>query len=525
MDRVRIRRNNWIIAGLAILLPGLGHWLIGKRDKAIFIISSFLFHVTLAYTLLHMVVIEQPLSIAYLMIVVPYHYFYAVFNSLQTAHQLHHYSSPWRLWVAGILFILTIACWLPIDEMYPVEQLIIDLYPSVLLVGIALYMLLRLHKQKNGKLYIARISAAMLLFILVVLLILQQLAPIQWKNWLVVLPIIVLIELLALVLYQLRKETRAGSGYTLDIWGICTSLILVFSSYVVMEYSNYPAQLLESFHAPVIDQEQLDGELGYRYELTPIKVPANELDSFQLRHLNGHVRIQSGDVDELTIYPVLYVQASNEQQALDVKAQTSVDVKFTEGISIESSLPRYSLNQYPRMNLKIIVPRERVFVKDINLRVEHGAIVLQDFVASNMIKVETNTAAIHLRSLIGKTTASTKNGSIYMNGMVGDIEAQSKKGDITLIHPTRNIDATALSGNLFIQSKYVNGNWNLTATVGSMQVILPKQANYNVHAKVSFGSINTDSLHQEQVKELSMRSGTGKYAIELYASDYILLRE
>lgn len=472
MDRVRVNRNYWLIASLAVLLPGLGHWLIGKRDKAIFIASSFIFHVTLAYTLLHMVVIEQPLSIAYLIIVVPYHYFYAIFNSLQTAHQSYHYPSAWNLWLSSLLLIVASALWVPVDMMYPFKHLVIKLYPSCLLLGIACYMLLHLSSNKNGKLYIARVSTALLLVNLVILLLLQQLAPIQWKNWIYFVPVIVLIELIVILLYRFQKGVK--SGYALDLWGICTATMLVVSSYVVVEYSDYPAQLLESFHAPVVDQEQLDGENGFRYELPSIKVPISKLDSFQLRHLNGYVRVQGGDVEELTIIPVLYVNSSDEQQALDVKAQTNIDVKFSEGISIETVLPRYSLNQYPRLNMTIIVPNSQRFVKDVNIRVEHGAAVIRDLVASNSIQVESNSAAIHLSNLIGKVNTATKHGTIYMKDVVGNISAQSKKGDITIIHPSREVAATALSGDLYVQVKRLNGKLNLTSTVGSMRVVLPK---------------------------------------------------
>jgi len=470
-----------------------------------------------------MVVIEQPLSVAYLMIVVPYHYFYAIFDSLQTAHHKYHYTSAWKLWLSSLLLLLASALWIPLDLMYPFKQLVIKLYPSILLVGIACYMLFNPSSHKNGKLYIARVSTALLLINLVVLLILQQFAPIQWKNWIYVVPVIVLVELIALLLYRFRKDVK--SGYALDFWGICIAAIFVVSSYFVVEYSDYPAQLLESFHAPVIDQEQLDGEMGFRYELPPIKVPVSELDSFQLRHLNGYVRVQAGDVEDVTIIPVLYVNSSDEQQALDVKTQTSIDVKFNEGLSIETLLPRYSLNQYPRLNMTIIVPISRRFVKDVNIRVEHGAAVVRDFVATNAIQVESNSASIHLRNLIGKVSTTTKHGTIYMKDVVGNIAAQSKKGDITIIHPTREVAATALNGELYVQVKQLNGDMSLTATVGSMQVALPKKSNYYLHAKVAFGKVNYGTLRKKGVKELTYRKGTGKYAIELYASDYIMLRD
>ncbi|MCM3634560.1 MULTISPECIES: DUF4097 family beta strand repeat-containing protein [Paenibacillus] len=524
MDRVRITRKYWLIASLAVLLPGLGHWLIGKRDKAIFIASSFLFHITLAYTLLHMVVIEQPLSIAYIIIIVPYHYFYAIFNSLQTAHYKYHYPSVWMLWMSSVLLILASALWVPFDMMYPFKQLVIKLYPIALLVSIACYLLLHPSHIKNGKLYIARVSAALILLNIVVLLILKQIAPIQWSNWIYVLPIIVMIELIVLFLYRLRKLVH--SGYSTDLRGLCTAIVFVISSYVVVEYSDYPSQLLESFHAPVIDQVVLDDANGFRYELPPIKVPIDELTSFQLRHLNGHVRVQAGDVQELTIIPVLYVNSPDEQPALDVRAQTSVDVKFNDeqGITIETVMPRYSLNQYPRLNMTVIVPRSARFVKDVSVRVEHGAAVVQDFVASGAIKVESNRAAIHMRNLIGSVNAETKHGSIYMKDIMGNVSAQSKKGDITIIHPTREVAVTALSGDVYVKLNRLNGDMSLTATVGNMQVKLPNGSNYNLHAKVAFGNIVKGSLDEEQIKELSIRNGTGKYEIELYASDYILLQ-
>ncbi|GIP19688.1 hypothetical protein J40TS1_53300 [Paenibacillus montaniterrae] len=523
MDSVRVGRRIWLIAILSIILPGLGHWLVGKWDKAIFIISSFLFHVTLAYTLLHMVVIEQPVSVAYLMLIIPYHYFYAIFNSLQALQDRYSYISPVMLWLSSGFLIAAAALWLPFDVLYPYKQAIIKLYPSALLICTAAYFLLHLRKRNNGKLYLIRISAALSLLLLMILLLLQETVPIQWRNWLLAVPFILLIELALIVLYRYSREVK--SGYRLDSWGVIVTVLLAASTYVVVQYSHYPAQLLESFHAPTIDEEQLDGEYGYRYELPPVKVPTTDFASLQLRHLNGYVSISSSDdVEEMTIFPVLYVNSDNEQEALEVKEQSNIDVSFEQKISIVTSLPRYRLNQYPRMNLKVVLPRQQRFLRDADVRVEHGAISIRDLVLTGALEVESNTAAIQLNSLIGAIKANTKSGSIYMNKMVGAITAQSKKGDITIIAPARSVAATSLNGDIEVQTKQLQGDISLNATVGNIKLELPKQADYELSAKVSFGYINSGQSLHNQLKELKYRGGAAIYSVELYASHYILLK-
>lgn len=526
MDSVRVSRRIWLIAVLSMILPGLGHWLIGRRDKAIFIASSFLFHVTLAYTLLHMVVIEQPVSVAYLMLVIPYHYFYAIFNSLQSLHERFHYMAPAMLWLSSVLLIAASALWLPLTALYPYKQLVVSYYPGALLICLAVYYVLHLRKRRNGKLYVLRISAALSLLLFIFLLSLQQIVPIHWRNWLLALPILLFLELVVIALYRYSRDVK--SGYALDAWGALTSSILVVSAYFVIQYSDYPSKLLESFHAPTLAVEQLDGEVGFYYELPPIKVSSlTDYKVLQLRHLNGRVSIRSGDVDELTIYPELYVNTDDEQEALGVRQQSNIDVSFEDKLSIKSTLPSYRLNQYPRMNMTIVLPQQQRFFQDVDVRVEHGAISISDLVLTGVLRVESNSAAIHVKSVIAQIEAFTKSGSIYANKTVGAIAAQTKKGDITLIYPTRAVTATSLSGDIDMRAQYLYGDWSLNATVGNIQLQLPKQADYELNAKVSFGHISTTLLRsngRKPLKELSYIKGAATYQIELYASHYILLK-
>jgi len=53
---------------------------------------------------------------------------------------------------------------------------------------------------------------------------------------------------------------------------------------------------------------------------------------------------------------------------------------------------------------------------------------------------------------------------------------------------------------------------------------LPQAADYELNAKVSFGQIIGSDLLQQRLKELSYTQGVGGRVINLYASNYILLR-
>lgn len=522
MDSVRVVKNGWVVV-LSMLLPGLGHWLVGRWDKAIFIISSFLFHLSLAYTLLHMVVIEQPVTVAYIMLAIPYHYFYGIFNSLQSMHARFHYISQQIVALAGLVFLTALLLCLPIDWLYPFKQLICRLYPVVLLFSTAVYFLLHLRKRSNGKLYIFRISASLSLLLFIVLLLLQRYIPIQWSNWLLALPIILVIELLCLLFYRYYRQLSLG--YRVDGGSVLISAVVIVGAYFVLQYSDYPAKLLESFHAPVIAEEQLDGEVGFVYELAPIKVSTvDNYAALQLRHLNGYVSISIGDVDELTIYPKLFVATEDEQVALSVKEQSKVEVMFDEKLSIVTSLPSYSLNHYPRMNLNIVLPKQKRFLERADIRVEHGTISIRQLVFFDTLKVESNTGSINVRNVIGAIEAGSRSGSIYMSKIVGKITVQTKKGDISLTDPSRDITATTLNGDISVQTKLLKGDWNLTATVGNIQLKLPQAADYELNAKVSFGQIIGSDLLQQRLKELSYTQGVGGRVINLYASNYILLR-
>jgi len=503
-----------------MLLPGLGHYYRRIYDKAVFMVSSFLFHLSLAYTLLHVLVIEQPLTIALLILILPYHYFYAIFNSLQTLDNNDYYRSSWvKFSLSFLLIILSIILLLPISNTYSFKLQIIYHYPMFVILGVAIYTATHLKRKSRGYILIGRITVGALLVLLAVLIWLQKIAPIQWIQWGYITPIVFLLELIALAIYHYWFNRTAM--FRPDYWGLLILLILGSTSYFVMQYSDYPTKILQSFHAPAPNKEQLDGTTGFRYELAPIKLPIDASGKLQFRNLNGYVEIIHGDVSELTLYPILYVNTDDEEQALEVKQQSYIDVNFDNGVLMQSQLPLYNLNHYPRMDVKMVIPNDYDLTEGMSIKLEHGALRIEGITVLNKLTIESNSAAINAYRINGEVEVSSKQGNIFLKDIRDAVTVQSKKGFVTLINPLNDVQATALNGSLHVITNKVAGNWSLTATVGNIVVKLPKKAHYLLGAKVSFGKISGAGIVEENTKQFETTAGAAIYTISMYASNYI----
>jgi len=505
-----------------MLLPGLGHYYRGVFDKALFIVSSFLFHIALAYTLLHVFVIEQPLTIAFLIFSLPYHYFYAIFNGLQTMDDEYYYRKSWiKMGFSLILLVLTVVLLVPLSNTYAFKLQIIYHYPMFVLLSIVMYTVTHLKRKRSAHILVARITVAALLTLLAVLLWLQPVAPIQWVQWGYITPIVFLLELIALGIYLYWFNRRAT--FRPDYWGVFVVIILSASTYFVMQYSDYPTKILQSFHAPAANKEQLDVSEGFRYELAPIKLPIDASGKIQFRSLNGYVEIIRDDVTELTLYPILYVNTEDEEQALEVKQQSYIDVNFDNGILMQSQLPLYNMNRYPRMDVKIVIPNNYELTEGMSIKLEHGALHIKGITVLDKLHIESNSAAINAYDITGNVEVSSKQGNIFMKNVNGSVIVQSKKGIVTLINPLDDVQATALNGSLHVITNKVSGDWTLTATVGNIVVKLPKKAHYLLGAKVSFGKISSTPIMEENTKHYETTVGAAIYTISMYASNYILI--
>lgn len=526
MDRVRVIPKSWFFLILSILLPGLAHFWVKRWDKAIFLITSFIAHVVVANFILHMVIIEQPLTILYLMYVIPYHYFYSIYDSLHCSKYQEQYKVNILLTASLIhlsLAAIFISKW---QFVYPIKVGIIKLYPLLLLIVLVTYLSLSLTKNLQRYRYYARISSTILLSLLALTIMLDQLESIQWKYWLYAILVVICVELL--VMFVIKEARHVELRLKLDVWGIFVSTVLITSSYLVVQYSDYPTKLLESFHAPTIEQNMLDDEYGIRYELPETKIPIDRIEKLNLDHLNGAVHIVKGNVNELTISPVLFVNTEDKTLADQVRTSSYVDVSFHKGLTIKTHLPLHSMNHYPRMNLRIVIPEHYIYIPEVNLKVDFGLLSVSDLVVASSFVLESNEAVIQVQKVTGPLTIKSKRGHVYTNKVLGSIDVETKKGDITLLQVSRAVHAVSLNGDIYVSMKHLNGDVNVTATVGSAVIQRPRNhVDYRLLAEVSFGKITdlrNDSLSSRRNKQLNITNKYAKYGISIYASDYILIR-
>jgi len=107
-------------------------------------------------------------------------------------------------------------------------------------------------------------------------------------------------------------------------------------------------------------------EKGVKYDQELIKVPVEqELAAIAIDNPNGKVTVQKGDVSDIEIETVLWVDSGDQQEADDVAAKSTVEVDGEKKLTIKAKGESYGTNgnRKPRMNMMITVPADSHLVQ------------------------------------------------------------------------------------------------------------------------------------------------------------------
>lgn len=312
-------------------------------------------------------------------------------------------------------------------------------------------------------------------------------------------------------------------------------------------------------------------ESGHRYEKDPVHFTVDDrTDTILLRNRNGHVTIRPGDVDEIRIDAVVFVQKS-VRDADRIAGETEIRFERQGNrMDIYPYSPEYRLygvKQRPRINMTVTVPRNldqnwkldltngkveadgltvrnelaadttngaitvrniagnvkadttngRVEIRDVggDVRVDatNGKIILSNI--GGRASVDTTHGDIHMENVASGVQVETTNGRIVLTQIGGDIQADATNGVISIDGADGAVKAETVNGDITLRTRVVAGDYQLGSTNGKVALHLPKDASIQVNGETTNGAIRADFGLEVGNKKVKGSANGGQYKVNI----------
>ncbi|WP_458121308.1 DUF4097 family beta strand repeat-containing protein [Paenibacillus sp. Z6-24] len=402
------------------------------------------------------------------------------------------------------------------------------------------------------KIRVGRITASLLWIAVGILVFLDQ-----WTNggqllWLLKWwPVILIVWGVEYIIFYVLSRRRLFR-LRMDIRGMLIALLAAVSIFLVTEQNQY----LYLWSRVSLDLTAASAEFseasGTRTELDNITVPiTEETDELNVEGINGDLLIHSGNVDQIQIRPVVWVDEVEREEAKTIALSTKINATEGREIDIRPETLSYgeSSNRQPRVNMEITVPASRHF--DINVQTTNGKIMMSNIEALRSISVRSGNGGLVLRDLLGDVKAQTTNGNmqitsilgnvnadtnqgtfrandisgaarlytqvgdISLTGGLGDIDVNTRNGNIFVDEANFEIRAETLNGNIELRSISIGGDWSVYSAVGVINLYLPATGNYKIAGSNSYGTIRTDLPLEVKNKTISGTFGTDDHTVRV----------
>ncbi|WP_160035843.1 DUF4097 family beta strand repeat-containing protein [Paenibacillus sp. An7] len=604
------RKKHKFIAGLlSALLPGLGHLYLGVYIKGLTFIFLLLLDLSaLLYFSTIGIQINVPLLIL-LGLLIPVLYFINIYEVLQLADQIvmrkrrpqgqsddedRTIAPNFRFlaWERGISFGILLIFGGTLMVMFIQRprwlQQYIALYGTtgtaviLILIGgilLAREILLSLSfwkKQKKKrvalpyKIRIGRYTAALFIMVTGTLLLLDQIDQTEYtfellRYWPFILVVWGIEFIISFTLHQqLRPSSKRKykSRFKPDFKGIVFSVTLIACIFVVTQQDHYThlwnRVSLNLTSASMDYSEAADNRIVKDTTTVPVEMSTA---SVLVENVNGDIRVNRGDVDEIQINTIVWVDQVEEIEAEAVAEASEVKVSEGKTIHVSTSPQGYGSEskRQPRLNMTITIPDDRRF--DLEVRTSNGAIYMDRPQAINNINVESGNGKIYIHSAIGDIRAKTLNGNISVanvtgsasldtnrgdlraedvskeislstqvghiqaSGIVGDIEAKTRNGNIKVMNPLQDLSLETLNGAVQVTSSMVGGNWNIYSAVGDINLSLPQDGDYNLEGSSTYGNLNSELPFIIKNREIQGTVGEGEYKIKIEGNSDLIINQ
>ncbi|HEX4966123.1 MAG TPA: DUF4097 family beta strand repeat-containing protein [Thermoanaerobaculia bacterium] len=199
-----------------------------------------------------------------------------------------------------------------------------------------------------------------------------------------------------------------------------------------------------------------------------------------LRNVNGGVKLEAWDRDEVRIEADKEVKAGTDSAARKAMDQVRIDVTPGAGsLRIETHTPKRGESFWDaifgnginyNVNYRIHVPRQAA----VDAESVNGAVSLAG--THGKVRLGTTNGAVDVADVTGNVNAGTTNGGVTALRVAGAVKAETTNGAV-------EIDLTALPAG---------SDLSFESTNGGIHVRLPRDARLSVDAETTNGHVKSD---------------------------------
>ncbi|RAP73859.1 DUF4097 family beta strand repeat-containing protein [Paenibacillus montanisoli] len=558
-------RSIWLASIIAFLIPGGGHLALGRHLTGMLLLIGTLTDIAAMIRFADESGGKYALLIIFLGLALPVFWFYSVFDTLQQAAKLRATAAepasedPTRLGIGTVLqgaAVIVLAFLLLIFVQAPVVfQSIVDTIgtygPGIGFIALGLAIALRRMRLKPG-----RFTAAAVIAAVGAMLFWDQ---IQGRNdigllsrWWPAAFVLLGVEVVVLnLVYRTSPKRRS-----FDIGGTFLAAIIAVTAFAVTQYASMPFRWLDEFKVNLTGTSAYGEEKGFRYEKEAIHSPLTpETAKIDIVNPNGKITVKKGNVGELTIESVMWVDSDEQAEADETAAKSEIAVSGKDELKIEVKGHPYGANgdRVPRMNIVVTLPEASAFGQnlpssdpsvdipdtsvpsneagvqeapgnsnqnaappvqpEIHVQIVNGTVDVAGLYLPGGLSVKATTGPITLRELAGPVKAETKNGNIEVTKLNGDAQFKTYNGDIKAGYVSGAIQASTLSGTIDLQQ--IRGDIETDTKNGE---IVLKEATGTIKADTLNGDIRIASSQVGGDWDIDSSIGEIMLSVPLYGN-------
>jgi putative adhesin len=210
-------------------------------------------------------------------------------------------------------------------------------------------------------------------------------------------------------------------------------------------------------------------------------VPLKGGSQVTLRNVNGFVKLEAWDRDEVRIEADKQVKAGTDSAARKFMDQVRIDITpGGGGLRIETHAPKRGAEGF----------WDAMFGNSINYHVNYTLHVPRQAA----VDAESVNGGVSLAGTHGKVRLETTNGAVDVKDVTGDVNAGSTNGGISATHVAGAVKAETTNGavDVDLTAFPAGSNLHFESTNGSVHVRLPRDARLSVDAETTNGHVKSD---------------------------------
>lgn len=171
----------------------------------------------------------------------------------------------------------------------------------------------------------------------------------------------------------------------------------------------------------------------------------------------------------------------------------------------------FFIRSRPFVDLTIYVPDQLAL--NIDVQQKNGNIKAQSIHLRETFHGRSTNGRIELDDLAGEFNLTSTNGTITVQNIRGKVEAKTTNGKVNIDGNVSWVKARTTNGSITATSETVSDDWDLKTTNGNVTLTLPNEADAQLTARTTNGSVHAGAPFQINGKKVTGKLGDGKYSI------------